>query len=107
MDETRIGVILIMGLMAYGLRALPHIFTAAARRFPESCDRLLRFISYALICSIIAITLFMSGARFEVESAPHRVLALSLAVIVARRTRSAAAGMLTGTVLVTVLSWLI
>lgn len=106
MDATRIGVIFILGLMAYGLRALPQIFTVG-RKFPESCDRLLRYVSYALICSIIAVTLFISDARFEAEPAPYRALALIVAIVVARKTRSATAGMLTGTTLVSLLSWLV
>jgi branched-subunit amino acid transport protein len=105
-DAPRIAVILIMGFMAYSLRALPHVFSAA-RSFPESWERLLRNISYALICSIIAVTLFMSGARFETDPAPFRALALIVTVVVARQTQSAVTGMLTGTLVVSLLSWLL
>ncbi len=60
MEITRIQIILIMGLMAYAVRALPQLFFAG-RKFPEVWDRWLRYVSYGLICSIISVTLFMSG----------------------------------------------
>ena len=59
-----------------------------------------------MICSIIAVTLFLSGARFESAAAPRRVLALAVAVIVARRSQSAVTGMIVGAFLVLALSWL-
>ena len=49
-----------MGLMAFAMRALPQLFFAGTR-FPEALDRWLRYVSYGLICSIISVTLFMSG----------------------------------------------
>ena len=58
MEITRIQIILIMGLMAYAVRALPQLFFAG-RKFPEVWDRWLRYVSYGLICSIISVTLFM------------------------------------------------
>ena len=53
-----------MGLMAFAMRALPQLFLAG-RKFPDALDRWLRYVSYGLICSIISVTLFMSGARLE------------------------------------------
>ena len=103
MDGTRIGIILIMGLMAYGVRALPQIFSVG-RRFPESWDRFLRYLSYALICSIISTTLFMAGPRFEVQAAPYRAVALISTIVVAYRTKSALTGMIVGTIVVLTLS---
>jgi branched-subunit amino acid transport protein len=102
---TRIQVILIMGAMAFAVRALPQLFLGG-RKFPEAWDRWLRYVSYGLICSIISVTLFMSGARLETAAAPRRAAALTLAVIIAHKTKSAAAGMIAGAFSVLVLSWL-
>jgi branched-subunit amino acid transport protein len=105
MEITRIQIILIMGLMAFAVRALPQLFFAG-RKFPEAWDRWLRYVSYGLICSIISVTLFMSGARLETAAAPWRVLALTVTVVIARKTKSAVTGMIAGAVLVLILSWL-
>ena len=105
MEISRIGIIVIMGLMAYAVRALPQLMFVG-RKFPESLDRLLRYLSYAFICSIIGVTLFMTAGNFELHLAPSRALALALAVGVAYITRSAVSGMLTGMLLVLTLSWL-
>ncbi|HEU4343888.1 MAG TPA: AzlD domain-containing protein [Candidatus Binatia bacterium] len=105
MDISRVEIILIMGLMALALRALPQILFLG-KTFPEAWDRFLRYLSYSLICSIIAITLFSSGARFEAQAAPYRAVALSAAIVIAHQTRSPVTGMVIGTVLVTLLSWL-
>ena len=105
MEFTRIEIILIMGLMAFAVRVLPQV-CFVGRQFPEAWDRLLRYISCAFICSIIAITLFISAARFEVEAAPYRGVALAVTIIIARKTRSAATGMLTGMIVVLLLSWI-
>ena len=105
MEMSRIGIILIMGLMALAVRALPQVFFVG-RRFPESLDRLLRYLSYAFICSIISVTLFMTGGKFEPHAAPYRAVALAVAIVVAYKTRSAVSGMLAGTILVLMLSWL-
>jgi branched-subunit amino acid transport protein len=105
MDTTRFQIILIMGLMAFAVRALPQIFFLG-RNFPEACDRFLRYLSYAFICSIIATTLFMAGARFEAHAAPYRAAALLVTIVVAHRTKSAVKGMLIGVLLVSILSYL-
>ena len=102
---SRIGIILIMGLMAFAVRAVPQVMFVG-RKFPESLDRLLRYLSYAFICSIVAVTLFMTGGNFEMHAAPARALALALAIGVAYITRSAVSGMLGGMLLVLILSWL-
>jgi branched-subunit amino acid transport protein len=101
---TRIQIILIMGLMAFAMRALPQLFLGGGR-FPDAWDRWLRYVSYALICSIISVTLFMAGARLETMAAPGRALALALAVIIAHKTKSASAGMIAGAFLALLLSW--
>jgi len=102
---TRISIILLMGLMAFALRALPQLFFAG-REFPAAWDRWLRYVSYSMICSIIAVTLFLSGARFESAAAPPRALALAVAVVVARRSQSAVTGMIVGALVVLALAWL-
>jgi branched-subunit amino acid transport protein len=105
MDATRLEIILIMGLMAFAVRALPQILFVG-RQFPEAWDRFLRYLSYALICSIIAVTLFMSNNRFETQASPRRAVALAVAIAVAHFTKSAVTGMLIGTVVILGLSWL-
>ena len=102
---SRIELIFILGLSALVLRALPQLFLVG-KSFPETWDRLLRYLSYALLCGLISITLFMSGARFEAQAAPYRGVALAATIAVAYKTKSAVTGMLVGTVLVLVLSWL-
>ena len=105
MQITRIKNILMMGLMAFAMRALPQLLLAG-RKFPEALERWLRYVSYGLICSIISVTLFLSGARLVSGAAPRRALALTVAVIVAHRTKSAVTGMIIGAALVLVLAWL-
>jgi branched-subunit amino acid transport protein len=105
MEMSRIEIILIMGLMAFAVRALPQLFFVG-EKFPESWERLLRYLSYAFICSIISVTLFMTGGRFEAHAAPNRAIALFVAVAVAHWTKSAVTGMFVGMILVWVLSWL-
>jgi len=100
---TRSEIIVIMGLMAFAVRALPQLFFVG-RKFPPAWDRLLRYLSYAFICSIVSITLFMSGARFEAGAAPRRGLALAAAIFVAHKTKSAVTGMIVGALLVLVAS---
>jgi branched-subunit amino acid transport protein len=48
----------------------------------------------------------MSGARFEARAAPYRGIALAVTIAIAYKTKSAVTGMLVGTVLVLVFSWL-
>jgi branched-subunit amino acid transport protein len=101
----RIVIILIMGLMAFAVRAAPQIFFVG-QKFPEAWDRLLRYLSYAFICSIIAVTLFMSAGKFETQAAPYRGVALAVTIIIAHKTKSAVTGMLVGMVLVLLFSWI-
>jgi branched-subunit amino acid transport protein len=105
MAFSRIELILILGFSALLLRALPQLFLVG-KSFPETWDRLLRYLSYALLCGLISITLFMSGAHFEAQAAPYRGIALAVTIIVAHRTKSAVTGMLVGTALVLLFSWL-
>ena len=105
MEISRIVIILIMGLMAFAVRAGPQIFFVG-QKFPEAWDRLLRYLSYAFICSIIAVTLFLTGAKFDSQLAPYRAAALLVTIIIAHRTKSAVTGMLVGTALVLIFSWI-
>jgi branched-subunit amino acid transport protein len=104
-EISRIQIILIMGLMAFVIRALPQLFFVGGK-FPESLDRYLRYVSYAFICGIISITLFMSGARFEAHAAPWRGLALAVTVFIAHKTKSPVVGMIAGVLLLLVLSYM-
>ena len=105
MAFSRVELILILGLSALVLRALPQLFLVS-KSFPETWDRLLRYLSYALLCGLISITLFMSGARFESAAAPYRGVALAVTIAIAYKTKSAVTGMLVGMVLVLVFSWM-
>jgi branched-subunit amino acid transport protein len=102
---SRLEIIFILGLSAFILRALPQLFLVG-KSFPETWDRLLRYLSYALLCGLISITLFMSGARFEADAAPYRGIALAVTLAVAYKTKSAVTGMLIGALLVLVMSWI-
>lgn len=105
MALSRIEIILILGFFAFALRALPQIFFVNGD-FPARWDRLLRYLSYALLCSIISTTLFMTQGRLETAALSQRSLALIVTILVARWRKSAVTGMLVGMVLVTLLSWL-
>jgi branched-subunit amino acid transport protein len=102
-EMTRVEIILIMGLMAFAMRALPQLFFVG-QTFPETWNRLLRYLSYALICSIVSITLFMSGARFDAAAAPYRGLALAVTIFIAHKTKRPVMGMFIGALLVLVAS---
>jgi branched-subunit amino acid transport protein len=106
MEITRLQIIFIMGLMAFAVRALPQLFFVG-RSFPAGLDRWLRYVSYGLICSIISITLFMSGGQLETAAAPPRAIALALTIYIARQTGSAVSGMIAGACLVLFLSRLL
>lgn len=106
MDPTRAAIIVGMGLVSYLIRALPQLFLAG-RSFPDAFERYLRYISYAIIASIVSTSLFVSGGRFDAVEAPHRGLALAAAVFVASWTGKPLLGMLAGAFLVQTLSWLV
>ena len=92
-----------MGLLAFAVRAVPQLFFVGPT-FPEAWDRWLRYLSYGFICSIISVTLFMSGGQVETAAAPRRAVALAFTVYIAHKTKSAVTGMLAGAALVLMLS---
>src|SRR5205823_15126783 len=81
MDATRVEIIFIMGLMAFGARVLPQILFVG-RNFPDAWDRFLRYLSYAWICSNISVTIFMSSALVETQADPLRRLSLAVTIAV-------------------------
>jgi branched-subunit amino acid transport protein len=93
-----------MALVSYALRVFPQLLLTGWS-FPPAWDRYLRYLAYALVASIVSTTLFISGGEFDAAPAPRRMLALAIAVVVAMLTRSAVAGMFTGTAVVLLLSW--
>jgi len=105
MELTRSEIILVLGITALAFRAVPQLYFVR-QKFPATWDRLLRYLSYALLCGIISTTLFMQGASLESDIAPYRAAALTVAVVVAWKTKSAVTGTLIGTIVVSVLSWL-
>ena len=104
MDAASVAIIVGMALVSYALRLAPQVLLIGWK-FPDSVDRYLRYLAYALVVSIISTSLFISAGRFDGGAAPRRSLALAIAVIVAVLTRSVLAGMLTGTILSVLLSW--
>ena len=104
MEISRLQIIFIIGLMAFAVRAVPQIFLVG-EKFPEAWDRWLRYLSYGFICSIISVTLFMSGDRIETAAAPRRGIGLAFAILIAYKTKSAVTGMIAGAILVLVFSW--
>ncbi len=105
MDTTRITIIVGMGLVSYLIRVAPQLFLGG-RSFSNAFERYLRYLSYALIASIISTSLFLAGPRFEAASAPHRAFALFAAVLVASWSKKPLLGMLIGTLLALAIPWL-
>lgn len=106
METTRITIIIGMALVTYVIRVLPQLFFVG-KSFPEAWDRYLRYLAYALMASIIATSLFLAGSRFEAAAAPVRAFALLVAVLLTVWTKSPLLGMVVGTLLATVLPWLL
>ena len=106
MELTRGEIILILGFTALAFRTVPQLYFAG-QKFPDTWDRLLRYLSYALLCSIISTTLFMTDSRFDAHAAPYRAAALIVTIGVARWTKSAVTGMIVGATLVSILSRLL
>lgn len=106
MDPARTAIIVGMGLVSYVIRALPQLFLGG-QSFPQAFERYLRYASYALIASIVSTSLFLAGPRFEAAAAPHRALALTVAVLVASWSGKPLLGMVVGTLLAQTLPWLL
>lgn len=104
MDTSRLTTIFVMGSLAYLARIVPQLLFVG-RTFSEDGDRYLRYVSYALICGIIANVLFMAGANLDTQAAPRRVLALMVTILSAHRTKSALTGMLIGLACILVFGW--
>lgn len=94
-----------MGAIAYLIRVIPQLFFAG-RGFPESFDRYLRYLSYALIVSIISVTLFFTKSRLDWNLAPGRAVALAAAVVLAYGTGKPLIGLFAGTLVALAFSWL-
>jgi branched-subunit amino acid transport protein len=101
----RLAIIVGMALVSYALRVVPQLLLTGWS-FPPAWDRYLRYLAYALVASIVSTTLFISAGHFDAAPAPRRLIALAIAVAIAMLTRSAVAGMFTGTVIALLLSWL-
>lgn len=94
-----------MGLVSYLVRIAPQLFFMG-RSFSAAFERFLRYLSYAIIASIISTSLFLAGPRFEAAAAPHRALALAVAVFVASWSGKPLLGMVVGTLLAQTLPWI-
>jgi branched-subunit amino acid transport protein len=106
MDTTRVLIIAGMGFVTYVVRALPQLYLGGSR-FPAGFDRYLRYLAYALMASIIAISLFFAGARLEIYAVPTRGTALLAAVVAAYWSRNALVGWALGLILAASLPWLL
>lgn len=105
MDTTRVLTIVGMGLVTYLVRVLPQLYLAG-RRIPAGTDRYLQYLAYALMASIIAVSLFFAGAQLELSSAPTRGAALLVAVLTAYGSRNALLGWVLGLILAVSFPWL-
>jgi branched-subunit amino acid transport protein len=85
-----------MALVTFALRVAPQLLLSGWS-FPPAWDRYLRYLAYGLVASIVSTTLFISSGSFAAAAAPRRLIALGVAVVIAAWTRSAVAGMFTGT----------
>jgi len=92
-----------MALVTYLIRIIPPFFLVG-RSFPESLERYLRYVAFALIASIISTSLFLTESRFEAEAAPGRAIALVAAVLVSFWSSKPLLGMLVGTLAVLALA---
>jgi branched-subunit amino acid transport protein len=104
MAPGRLIIVFGMALVSYALRVVPQLLLTGWS-FPESWDRYLRLLAYALVAGIVATALYLTNGSFDAAAAPRRTVALALAVFVSYKTRSAVTGMLVGTVVVLLLSW--
>lgn len=104
MDPTSLAIIVAMGLASYALRIAPQVLLVGWK-FPASVERYLRYLAYALVVSIISISLFVAAGRFAGAAAPRRSLALAIAIAVTALTKSVLTGMLTGTAVALALAW--
>jgi branched-subunit amino acid transport protein len=95
-----------MAVATYLLRVIPQL-VAVVQKFPAAADRYLKYLAYALVVSTISISLFITEGRFDEPAAPRRLIALAIAVAIATITRNALAGMLTGTAIALLLSWIV
>ena len=105
MDGTRVLIVIGMGLVTYLSRLAPQLLMSGSN-FPKGIDSYLRYLSYALVVSVISVNLFLSGAHFESAAAPRRSFALVVAILVAVVTKNSLVGMLAGTACVLVLPWI-
>jgi branched-subunit amino acid transport protein len=96
-------IILGMALVSYALRVVPQILLTGWS-FPPAWDRYLRLLAYALVAGIVSVALYLTAGHFDPAAAPRRTIALTIAVLVTMKTRSAVTGMLIGTVVVLVLT---
>ncbi len=104
-DTTRLAIIVGMGLVTYLIRIVPQLFLVG-RSFPQAFDRYLLYLAYAFITSIVSNSLFLSGQRFDSVAAPYRGVALVGAILITLWSRSMVVGMLSGTLLSVVFTWL-
>ncbi len=104
MAPERLTIVAAMAVLSYALRAGPQLLLTGWS-FPESWDRYLRLLAYALVAGIVSVALYLSGGLFDASAAPRRTLALGVAVLVTVKTRSAVTGMIVGTAVVLLLSW--
>jgi branched-subunit amino acid transport protein len=79
---------LCIGLITYAIR-LSFILLFGKMTIPSFLMRALRFVPVAVLSAVILPALFLDGSRLDLSLGNGRLLAGSVAVVVAWRTKSA------------------
>jgi len=95
----------IAGAVTYGIR-LSFIVLYGKREFSPFVQRALRFVAPAVLAAILFRTVFLNGGALDISLANPRLIAGTVAALVAWRTKSAALTILVGMGALLALQWL-
>jgi branched-subunit amino acid transport protein len=95
-------IILIMGLVTFGIRLLPIVLLGRIE-IPIVIQRALRFVPPAVLSAIVAPELLMPGGEFNLSLGNARLLAGVIAMLVAWRTKNVLATIAAGMIALWVL----
>ena len=107
MDQSSLSLwltILLAGLITYAIR-LSFIIFFGWREIPGWLRRALRFVPPAVLSAIIFPSLLMPNGQLDVSFGNDRLIAGSLAIVVAWRTRSALWTVLIGMIALWILQY--
>jgi branched-subunit amino acid transport protein len=88
MNRAELWIIILGGMAVTYLIRLSFIFLIPPDRLPEWFRRGLRYIPPAVLAALIAPELLLLGGRLHLSFANHRLIAGSIAALVAWRTRN-------------------